>query len=247
MFDIKNCDCFEYLESLNNNSINLFLLDLPYGQTDCKWDIKIDLDKMWKLIKKKMVNNAVIIFFGTTKFGKDLINSNPKWFCYDLIWEKQQNIVGFLSDNIKRLKKHEMIYIFKNFGDDKYIEFNKELRTYAKTNHEYLYNNNNIENQDIYNLIKCVAYSYLAYNQHPQKTKCKLFKRSKASNMEIYAFFRTKNDNITGDGHPTSIIKDGYDKVSYHRTAKPVELLEWLIKTYTNDNMSVCDFINHSF
>ena len=50
--NIKNLDCFKYLETLKDKSIDLFLFDLPYGITAREWDIKIDLDKMWKLIKK---------------------------------------------------------------------------------------------------------------------------------------------------------------------------------------------------
>jgi len=46
MIDIKNIDCFTYLENLEDSSIDLFLLDLPYGITNNKWDIEIDLNKM---------------------------------------------------------------------------------------------------------------------------------------------------------------------------------------------------------
>ena len=95
--EIYNSDCFEFLDKkVKNKSIDLFLLDLPYGQTACAWDTKIDLEKMWKLIKEKMKPKAKIIFFCTTKFGIDLINSNFKWFKYDLVWEKCIP-VGFLN------------------------------------------------------------------------------------------------------------------------------------------------------
>lgn len=50
----------------------------------------------------------------------------------------------------------------------------------------------------------------------------------------------SKND---GKRYPVSIIKFNRDtKKRYHPTQKPVALLEYLIKTYTNDNELVLDF-----
>ena len=42
--------------------------------------------------------------------------------------------------------------------------------------------------------------------------------------------------------YPTQILKFSYDKEKFHPTQKPVALLEYLIKTYTNENELVLDF-----
>ena len=42
--------------------------------------------------------------------------------------------------------------------------------------------------------------------------------------------------------YPTQILKFSYDKERLHPTQKPVDLLEYLIKTYTNENEIVLDF-----
>ena len=47
--------------------------------------------------------------------------------------------------------------------------------------------------------------------------------------------------------HPTSVIENTVlefknPSKSLHRTQKPVELCEWLIKSYTNEGDVVCDF-----
>ena len=39
-------DCLEEMKGLDDNSIDLIFCDLPYGQTSCKWDCCIDLDKL---------------------------------------------------------------------------------------------------------------------------------------------------------------------------------------------------------
>ena len=113
--NIYNDDCFNVFPKIADKTIDLFVLDLPYGQTSCKWDNTIDLDKMWVEIKRIMKPNAVILFYCNTKFGFSLIKSNMKWFRYDLIWKKSRK-VGFLSANKMPLRQHENIYVFKDKG-----------------------------------------------------------------------------------------------------------------------------------
>jgi len=103
-------DCFDIFPTIKEK-VNLVFVDLPYGQTDCQWDIKIDLAKMWEELKKITADNAVYVFTCTSKFGYELIASNPKMFSYDLVWEKS-GIIGFLNAKIAPLRKHEMLYIF---------------------------------------------------------------------------------------------------------------------------------------
>ena len=111
--DLYNDDCFNVFSTLEEKSINLFVLDLPYNQTACKWDQDIiPLDKMWEAIKRIMKPNGIIVHFCTAKFGYRLIHSNYKWFRYDLIWKKSRK-VGFLSANKMPLRQHENIYLFK--------------------------------------------------------------------------------------------------------------------------------------
>ena len=109
--ELFNGDCLAIMPTLETNSVDMVLVDLPYGQTNCKWDTIIDMEKMWIEMKRICKDNANIVFFTTTKFGNKLINSNEKWFRYDLVWEKS-NCMGFMSANRMPLRKHEMMYIF---------------------------------------------------------------------------------------------------------------------------------------
>jgi site-specific DNA-methyltransferase (adenine-specific) len=113
-------DCLEVMKTLPNKSVSLFLCDLPYGCLtgidSCKWDIKLDLEKFWIQVKRLAKDeHTPVLMFCTTKFGNDLINSNPKWYRYDLVWTKQQG-VGFLSVNKLPSRSHEMIYVFSKKG-----------------------------------------------------------------------------------------------------------------------------------
>ena len=104
-------DCLKLMPTLGDKSVDMVLVDLPYGQTACAWDCEIDLAEMWVQLKRICKPNANLVFFCTTKFGYQLIKSNEKWFRSDIVWEKH-NAVGFLSANKMVLRKHEMIYLF---------------------------------------------------------------------------------------------------------------------------------------
>ena len=108
---LLNGDCLKLMPTLGDNCVDMVLVDLPYGQTACKWDTLIDLTEMWVQLKRICKPNANIVFFCTTKFGNKLINSNEKWFRSDMVWEKP-NGVGFMSAKKAVMRKHEMIYLF---------------------------------------------------------------------------------------------------------------------------------------
>lgn len=124
------------MKEIPAKSIDLIICDLPYGclnggagkekekrsklKTDqimgCTWDIKIDLDQFWKEIRRIRKNDHTpTIHFCTTKFGIDLITSNPKEFRYDLVWNKDHG-VSFLQANKMPMRSHEMIYVFSKTG-----------------------------------------------------------------------------------------------------------------------------------
>lgn len=82
----------------------------------CAWDIPIDLTQFWVQVKRLCKNDHTpVLMFCSTKFGVDLINSNPDWFRYDLVWNKMCG-VGFLQANKSPMRSHEMIYVFAKKG-----------------------------------------------------------------------------------------------------------------------------------
>jgi len=282
---IKNDDCFNEFKNIDNKIIDLVCVDLPYGQTDCEWDIEIDLSKMWEELKRICKYKCVYIFFCTTKFGNKIINSNPNWFRYDLVWEKSR-VLGFLSAKKFPLRKHEMIYIFSNTNNnDVNREHNLELREYAKKVKEYinkpikqinkdmgnrkadhflchhtsqfalctettynklieLYKINEMKEFIPYNNIQTEIKTKTTYN--PQMAPGKPYKTKKhiINDLPIYG---KKNYEIPaidnkGERYPTSILKFDNPNNRIHPTQKPTDILECLIKTYSNENDIVLDF-----
>jgi len=106
-------DCLEHMKHLDAESVDLIFCDLPYGQTGCQWDCKIDHGKFWDQIMRIKKTNTPIFMTTTTKFGIELIQSAPKKcpFRYDLVWVKSAPC-GFLSAKKMPMRKHEMVYVF---------------------------------------------------------------------------------------------------------------------------------------
>jgi DNA modification methylase len=110
---LLNGDCLKEMKELEDKSVDFIFCDLPYGQTSCKWDCCIDLNKFWIEIMRIKKLNTPIFMTTTTKFGVSLINSAPKKcpFRYDLVWVKSAP-AGFLSAKKMPMRKHEMVYVF---------------------------------------------------------------------------------------------------------------------------------------
>lgn len=106
-------DCLERLREIPDSSVDIVICDLPYGQTASDWDNKIDIGRLWEQLKRVGKTNTPFFFFCTTRFGVELINANPKWFRYDLVWEKNRSS-GFLNARKMPMRSHEMIYLFYN-------------------------------------------------------------------------------------------------------------------------------------
>jgi len=110
---LLNGDCLEQMKMLDDDSVDLIFCDLPYGQTNCKWDIKIDIHQFWNEIMRIKKLNTPIFMTTTVRFGNDLINTAPKKcpFRYDLVWVKSASC-GHLSARKMPMRKHEMVYVF---------------------------------------------------------------------------------------------------------------------------------------
>jgi site-specific DNA-methyltransferase (adenine-specific) len=109
--ELKNGDCLEVMKTMGTDSVDLLFADLPYGQTSCKWDVPIDLGEFWKEANRVCKKDAPMVFTTTTKYGYNLINSNPKHFRFDMVWVKSRP-AGFLQSKKQPLRKHEMVYVF---------------------------------------------------------------------------------------------------------------------------------------
>ena len=103
------------LPLLPDSCVDMVLCDLPYGETKNEWDIKANLQELWKQYER--LTNLVVLT-AQQPFTTDLVESKRDWFKYDLIWEKNRP-TGFLNVGKMPMRSHEHILVFY-----------KELKTY---------------------------------------------------------------------------------------------------------------------
>ncbi len=222
MVDIKCGDCLELMKDIPDNSIDLILCDPPYGTTHCEWDKRIPFEPLWKQYNRIIKDNGAILLFSSQPFSTDLINSNRKLFRYEIIWEKTMR-TGFYNAKKMPLRIHENILVFY-----------RHLPTYNpqkyKLSEEYI-------NKHL------VPIGGKRKNSDYKKVGKAWGGVSKEA-AENYIY------TDTGERYPTDVIKfsnwngtlfGDKRKTVKHPTAKPVPLLEYLIKTYTNEGDTVLD------
>lgn len=211
-YELWNGDCLELMKDIPDRSIDMILCDLPYGTTACKWDSVIPFEPLWIQYNRIIKDNGAIVLFGSEPFSSALRLSNPKMFKYDWIWEKNKTS-NFLNAKYQPMKIHETISVF-----------GKSATTYTKNG-----NNMSYYPQGIIKLEKPV-YSKGNRGKNGMVTK------------EVFHSNANKDSVRTVGNYPKSILKfPMLNSDRLHPTQKPVELLKYLISTYTQDGEIILD------
>ena len=212
MIDLRKGDCLELMKGLPDKSIDAIICDLPYGTTACKWDTIIPFDPLWEQYKRIIKDNGAIVLFGSEPFSSALRMSNINDYKYDWKYRKQQG-TGFLNAKKQPLRDSEDICVFYK----KQPTYNPQMR-------------------------------------HTGITRNGIVK-AREKNLDDYVYRKgiigktEYRDN--GYKYPLTTLENLYDKSRFdsskekrkdrHPTQKPVALLEYLIKTYTNEGEVVLD------
>jgi len=104
-------NCLRKMSQVKDKSIDMVLVDPPYGATDCKWDNIIPLKPMWKQLQRIIKPKSAIVITSSQPFTTILIVSNIKMFKYCWVWKKRKPGNFQLAKN-QPLKITEDILIF---------------------------------------------------------------------------------------------------------------------------------------
>lgn len=216
LYTLYNGDCLEIMDKLIESGVNVdaVICDPPYGTTACKWDIIIPFDKMWNRLNKLIKPNGAICLFGSEPFSSKLRMSNIKNYKYDWYWNKNSS-GNILCAKYMPLKVIENICIFSN-GTCEYIP--QMVERTEKEEKEFISSNRNnysIQKSDMFTGVKSGAFIYTSNSKY------------KYPNNLLNFNARANECN---------------NRIRVHPTQKPVALLEYLVKTYTNENDLVLDF-----
>lgn len=211
MYKLLHGDCLELMKKIPDKSIDMILCDLPYGTTACKWDNVIPFDLLWGGYNRIIKDNGAIILFGSEPFSSKLRLSNLGMYKYDWIWCKSRAL-GFTNAKNKPMNKHENISVFSR-------------GTCANgSNNKMIYNPQGLIelNKIVCGIKECKADSAEGGHKFARKSHKKEY---------IQRF----------TNYPNQLLYFNNEGKTIHPTQKPVALLEYLIKTYTNDGELVLD------
>lgn len=212
-------DCLKWMKEFPDKSIDMILADLPYGTTQNKWDEIISLDLLWKEYERIISNNGAIVLTGKQPFTSMVIMSNPKLYKYNMVWRKNLK-TGNLNARKMPMGSYEDIMIF-------------------------------YKSSPIYNPQKIPrTFQQPAGNKLNSKTTN--YGKQKEEYLDRQSEWLMPDDVIDyEDGYSLDALELENEMLyvkcvhnssgKLHPTQKPVELFEWLIKTYTNEGMLVLD------
>lgn len=210
-------DCLDLMPNIADKSVDMILCDLPYqvlhkSNPNAQWDRIIPFEPLWEQYKRIIKDNGAIVLFAQGMFTAQLMRSNPKMWRYNLVWDKMR-VTGFLNANRMPMRCHKDICVFYNSLPTYNPQMGIGQPNHSKGNGVHKETNN----------------CYGKYKQGRTYDYDKGIKRVEPTRPN--------------EKFPKSIIrirKEHESKV-YHPTQKSVELLSYLIRTYTNENEIVLD------
>lgn len=214
--NIYNIDCLIGMNRMVEQGLKVdaIITDIPQEITQNDWDRVIPLEQMWKLLYKlKKDKRTPIILFTNQPFTTDLISSNRKHFKYLKYWHKDRPS-GFLNAKRQPLRDIEEMAIFcENDEVDEIAVF------YEK---QCAYNPQMVEGKENHSIGKVEG-----------EDSCK-------NNNNYGNFGRVKTEGNLK--YPRQLMYYQRPHPPIHPTEKPIDLLEDLILTYTNEGDLVLDF-----
>lgn len=213
-YKLYNGDCLAVMDKLIEQGVKVdaVITDPPYGTTACKWDTVIPFDEMWNRLNKLIKPTGAIALFATEPFATKLRMSNLNNYRYDWYCIKTKPSLYQHAKN-RPMRAVENACVFSK----------------SKWGHKSQLKDKRME------------YNPQGISSIGVKTVTKNFnaggvmgERPNQIGKQYEAFTGFPNDVLE--------FKSITGKSCLHPTQKPVDLLEYLIRTYTNENDLVLDF-----
>ena len=210
---IYNEDCLEGMKRIPDGSVDAVIADPPYGTTSCAWDSVIPLEPLWNEFRRVIKPTGIIALFATQPFTTLLIASNMKDYRYNWIWEKDSPN-GFLNANYAPLKITEDICVFAPYTT---------IGSLSK------------------NPIKYNPQGVREVNRRKRNNPNSVYRASQGYAVGGNKLNSDSEYTQRYEGYPNNILRFPHDKGAIHPTQKPVDLIRYLVLTYTDVGGVVLD------
>lgn len=211
-----NGDSLDLMKSIPDASVDLIACDLPYGVTAAGWDKKLPMAELWAEYRRIIKPTGNIVLTSIGMFTAELMMAAPDLYKYSLVWKKSGRSQHFHKD-YRPLAQHEDVLIFSKGG----------IGNMAKIKPTY-------NPQGLVKLAK------------PRKSRNG---NGPSSLYNQWAGLDPNKERVqTHDNYPTSVqffasvgLEEKAAKDTAPQTQKPVALMDWIIRTYSNPGDVVLD------
>lgn len=214
---IYNMDCLEGMKFIHDGSVDAIICDLPYGTTHLSWDVIIPFDKLFEQYHRICKPNAAIVLFATEPFTSNLICSNIHNYREKLTWIKHKPS-NFGNVKIRHLKYTEDIVVFSQVGRYTFNpQYTKRVSTRVKEAQRGCSKNWRTDRKYTNEVSFGTLYEPREWSVYDSEQKL----QGNAIQMP-------------------SVVSNSKEKCD-HPTQKPVDLIRYLIRTYSNEGDTILD------
>lgn len=226
--EIGNCvllcgDAFEIMEScLESASAGFICTDPPYGVSELSWDHKVNIPSLLTQFKRIRKSSCPTAIFAAGQFLFDLaenINRDRDFGnFYPLIWFKKSEgadrpaVTGWLNANRRPLRAMEHILVTNPKGSKGGVK--------PTFNPQMIFSSQ--------------------YHKRGGNRKCDHYGRFRKVESQSNQRYPVDVLEFQIDSRRCNSSVKSYENI-YHPSSKPVPLLEYLVKTYSNENELVFD------
>lgn len=206
-------DCLEVMNSISDGSVDCIICDPPYGTTASNWDKVLPMNKVWEQYERILKPTGTVILFANGIFTPRVMASNIEQYKYRWVWVKK-NSTNFVHAKNRPMTKSEDILVFSKGSMGHASQLGDKRMT---------------------------------YNPQGIIPVNKVRKGGKSNFTNTLAGKRPSHKDefiVEYTNYPDDVLTD-YPEVSPHKklhsNEKPIPLLEFLVKTYTNEGELVLD------
>ena len=244
MIKLYNGDCLEVMKEIPSKSVDMILCDLPYQVTKNKWDTIIPMNDYIIANDESLEKDE----FYLKQFLKGLSKKE-----IDKIW-KENKQEGLWSYYNRIIKDNGAILLFgQDIFSAQLINSNLKMYKYKwfwkKDRPSGFLNAKRMPLKDVEEILvfykKCPVYNPQFWEGIPLHGMGTKYKEGNLGNNNYGKFASHTNPSANREGdtkkYPRQVLEFKRPHPPIFPTQKPVDLCEYLIKTYTNEGDLVLD------
>lgn len=259
-YQLYQGDCLEVMKQIPDRSIDMILCDLPYGTlknvtsdgwknkyTDISWDIPLDTNQLFEQYNRILRQNGAILLFSKSPLTEELRTfHHPNIiYHYSYIWKKNNFANPYLSKKVPLSFCENIDVFFKEYsdGNEEYDNYRTQVKEWIKVDKKEIIKKCG---QSVDHFLRNRTKQFIT--QEGYQTLIDVYRIDLMPGFLSYEKLKqikTKSQKIfnlpTGTSYVPDFLEYPKDSNNLHPTQKPIALLEYLIKIYTNENMTVLD------